>query len=253
MQTENRQNTEQQVITHFSDGIYSKYLKRPLDIILSIVMLVLLSPLVLVLYVLVKIKCGSPVVFKQYRPGHGEKIFKIFKFRTMTSEKDEKGELLPDGMRLTEFGRFLRATSLDELPELFNILIGDMSFVGPRPHLIKEIVFMNDEQRKRHKVLPGLTGLAQINGRNELSWDERLALDTEYIKTISFWGDCKILFLTAVKVLKREGVNTNGMDTFELYGDYVLRSKLINEQAYIEKLEISKSIENSLSSLEKTM
>src|SRR5690554_2980702 len=153
-----------------NQGIYQRYLKRPMDFILSLIALIVLSPVLLVTALLVKIKLGSPVIFKQQRPGLNEKIFTMYKFRTMTDERDENGELLPDSVRLTRFGKFLRSTSLDELPELFNILKGDMSIVGPRPQLVRDMVFMTSEQRKRHDVLPGLTGWAQVNGRNNITW-----------------------------------------------------------------------------------
>ena len=152
-------------------GIYRKYFKRPMDIILSLIALIVLSPILLIVALLVRIKLGSPVIFKQQRPGLNEKIFTMYKFRTMTDERDENGELLSDSIRLTKFGRLLRASSLDELPELFNILKGDMSIVGPRPQLVRDMVFMTKEQRQRHSVLPGLTGWAQVNGRNDVSWE----------------------------------------------------------------------------------
>src|SRR5690554_3176825 len=209
------------------DGLYNKYFKRLLDIILSLVVIIVLSPVFLIVALLVKVNLGSPVIFKQKRPGLNEKIFIMYKFRTMTDERDENGELLPDSDRLTKFGKFLRATSLDELPELFNILKGDMSIVGPRPQLIKDMVFMTDEQRRRHTVLPGLTGWAQINGRNDITWEEKFELDLEYVDNISFSKDCKIIFKTVIKVFKREGISAKGMDTAEDYGDYLLRIKKI--------------------------
>ncbi|NLN14180.1 MAG: sugar transferase, partial [Tissierellia bacterium] len=175
------------------DGIYKRYFKRPMDIVLSLISLIILFPLMLLIAILVRINLGSPVIFKQKRPGLNEEIFTMYKFRTMTDERDENGELLPDSERLTKFGRFLRSTSLDELPEIFNILKGDMSIVGPRPQLIKDMVFMTEEQRKRHTVLPGLTGWAQVNGRNDISWEEKLSLDLEYIDNISFINDLKII------------------------------------------------------------
>lgn len=158
---------------------------------MSLIAIIILSPVLLLIAALVKIKLGSPVIFKQKRPGLNEKIFTLYKFRTMTDARDENGMLLPDNVRLTRFGRMLRSTSLDELPELFNILKGDMSFVGPRPQLVKDLVFMTPQQRKRHSVLPGLTGWAQINGRNGITWEEKLELDLEYIKNISFFKDSR--------------------------------------------------------------
>lgn len=223
-------------------GIYRKYFKRPMDIILSLIALIVLSPILLIVALLVRIKLGSPVIFKQQRPGLNEKIFTMYKFRTMTDERDENGELLSDSIRLTKFGRFLRASSLDELPELFNILKGDMSIVGPRPQLVRDMVFMTKEQRQRHSVLPGLTGWAQVNGRNDISWEEKLLLDLEYIDNINFIRDWKIIFMTATKVFKREGISTEGMDTAEDFGDYLLRKGVIDEISYFEGLEKSEQI-----------
>lgn len=174
--------------------MYAKYIKRILDFILSLIALIVLSPVLLVVAILVRIKLGSPIIFKQQRPGKDEKIFTLYKFRTMTDKKDENGNLLPDSERLTKFGKVLRSTSLDELPELVNILKGDMSIVGPRPLLIRDMLFMTDEQRKRHTVRQGLTGLAQINGRNNINWEEKLEYDLQYIKNITFVGDVKINF-----------------------------------------------------------
>lgn len=218
-------------------GIYEKFFKRPLDIILSLIGIIVLSPVMLIIAVLVRIYLGSPVIFKQQRPGLNEKIFTMYKFRTMTDERDENGELLLDSERLTKFGKFLRSTSLDELPELFNILKGDMSIVGPRPQLIKDMVFMTERQRRRHSVLPGLTGWAQVNGRNDISWEEKLSLDLDYISNISFIKDMKIIFMTIIKVFKREGINTEGMDTAEDLGDYLLRIGSINKVEYEEAIK----------------
>lgn len=185
--------------------MYEKYVKRFFDILISLVTLILLSPVLLVTAVLVKVKLGSPVIFHQERPGYHEKIFKLCKFRTMTDARDEKGELLPDEQRLTRFGKTLRATSLDELPELWNILNGDMSLIGPRPLLVRYLPYYTQEERKRHNVRPGLTGLAQVNGRNALGWEERFAYDLEYVNHVSFGMDLKIIFMTVSKVLKRSG------------------------------------------------
>ena len=182
---------------------------------------------------------GNPF-FTQLRPGKDEKIFKMIKLRTMTCQKDENGELLPDEVRLTKYGKFLRSTSIDELPELINILKGDMSVVGPRPQLIKDMVFMTHEQRKRHFALPGLTGLAQINGRNNISWEDKFKYDLQYIQKISFINDVKIILFTVISVFKRSDINTNGMETAEDYGDYLLRTAHINECEYIEKIDESK-------------
>lgn len=197
--------------------MYKIFIKRILDFLISLVAIILLLPLMILIMILVKIKLGSPVIFAQKRPGKNAKIFTLYKFRTMTSKVDENGELLPDNLRLTKFGKFLRGTSLDELPSLFNILIGDMSLVGPRPLLVDYLPLYNDFQNQRHLVKPGLTGLAQVNGRNEISWDEKFTLDIEYVKKISFWLDVKIFFKTIFKVIKREGINQPGEATMEFF------------------------------------
>ena len=196
-------------------GPYRRYFKRPIDFVLSLGAIIILSPILLLIALLVRIKLGSPVIFKQQRPGMNEKIFTLYKFRTMTDERDEKGELLPDEMRLTNFGKFLRASSLDELPELYNILKGDMSIVGPRPLLIEYLPLYNAQQRRRHEVKPGLTGWAQVNGRNAIGWEEKFNYDVEYVDNLSFFLDVKIIFLTIMKVLKREGINQEGRATME--------------------------------------
>lgn len=196
-------------------GIYRTYFKRPMDFLLSLIAIVLLSPVILVVTILVRIKLGSPIIFKQERPGLNEKIFTMYKFRTMTDEKDEEGNLLPDSVRLTAFGKFLRATSLDELPELWNILIGDMSIVGPRPLLVQYLPLYNEEQKKRHHVRPGLTGLAQVNGRNAISWENKFDLDVHYVDEANFWLDCKIIFLTIRKVFVQEGISSATAVTME--------------------------------------
>lgn len=192
---------------HKPYGPYEKYFKRPLDVILSGAALVVLSPVMGVTALLVRNKLGSPVLFTQDRPGKDEKIFKMYKFRSMTDERDADGRLLPDDMRLTKFGRILRSTSLDELPELWNIFNGDMSIVGPRPLLVKYLSYYTEEEHHRHDVRPGLTGLAQINGRNAIhSWEERFRFDLEYVKHITFADDVKIIFHTVYKVLKRSDI-----------------------------------------------
>lgn len=219
-------------------GIYEKYIKRMLDFILSLIALICLSPVLLIVSILVRTKLGSPIIFKQQRPGKNEKIFTLYKFRTMTDEKDENGKLLLDSQRLTKFGKFLRSTSLDELPELINIIKGDMAIVGPRPQLIRDMLFMNNEQRKRHAVRQGLTGLAQVNGRNNISWEEKLNYDLEYIKKITFFTDMKIILKTVLKVFKKDDINTEGMDTAEDLCDYLLRTKQISEEEYKEKLKM---------------
>lgn len=218
--------------------MYRKYIKRILDFTLSLIALIILSPILLITAILVKIKLGSPIIFKQQRPGKNEKIFTLYKFRTMTDKKDDEGKLLPDSERLTKFGKILRSTSLDELPELINILKGDMAIVGPRPQLIRDMLFMTDEQRKRHDVRQGLTGLAQVNGRNNLTWEEKIEYDLEYIKDITFVNDVKIIFKTIGKVFKREDIETEGMETAEDLCDYLLRTEKITEKEYEEKLEM---------------
>lgn len=186
--------------------LYRVFIKRALDIFLSGIAIILLSPVMLLLVLLVKIKLGSPVIFMQDRPGKNEKIFRLYKFRTMTDERDREGTLLPDEKRLTKFGRTLRATSLDELPELFNIFRGDMSIVGPRPLLVRYLPYYTEDERLRHSVRPGLTGLAQVNGRNNVNWDERLKYDIEYVKKVSFHGDVKIILQTIRKVIKQSDI-----------------------------------------------
>lgn len=235
-------NIESPFKTSNRGGIYRNYIKRPMDFILSLAAIIALSPILLTVALLVRIKLGSPIIFKQKRPGLNEKIFTMYKFRTMTDDKDKNGKPLPDSERLTKFGRLLRAASLDELPELFNILIGDMSIVGPRPQLIRDMVFMTLEQRQRHNVLPGLTGLAQINGRNRVTWEKKLFYDLKYISDISFMKDCKIIFMTAAKVFKRDGISSTGMDTAEDFGDYLLRHKKISENEYYTNIEKSREL-----------
>lgn len=195
--------------------MYKNFIKRILDIILSFLALVILSSLLILTAFLIRIKLGAPVFFKQLRPGKNEKIFGILKFRTMTDAKDENGNLLPDEIRLTRFGQFLRSTSIDELPELLNILNGDMSIVGPRPLLVQYLERYNEEQKHRHDVKPGLTGLAQVNGRNGITWEEKFHYDLEYVKNITFYGDCKIIFQTVMKVFGREGISSATSVTME--------------------------------------
>lgn len=191
------------------NGLYNKYIKRILDILISLTFIVLFSWLYLILVILVRIKLGSPVLFCQERPGYNEKIFKLYKFRTMTDKRDEKGNLLPDSERLTKFGSMLRSTSLDELPEMFNILKGDMSLIGPRPLLVEYLPYYTEEERLRHSVRPGLTGLAQVSGRNYLAWDKRLARDVEYVNHISFIMDLRIIIKTIMVVFKKEDVSVD--------------------------------------------
>ena len=204
--------------------------------------IIVLSPVMLVTAFLVRIKLGSPVIFKQKRPGKNEKIFEMYKFRSMTNERDQDGNLLPDEVRLTEFGKTLRATSLDELPELFNILKGDMSVVGPRPQLVRDMVFMTQRQRKRHSVLPGLTGLAQVNGRNNISWEEKMKWDLQYVNHVSFRADILIIIQTIQKVIQKEDISMEGMETAEDLGDYLLRSGKINLSVYEKKIQEEQNI-----------
>ena len=205
--------------------MYKNYFKRLIDIFLSVSALVILSPVVLVTAVLVRVKLGSPAIFRQERPGKDEKIFTMFKFRTMTDAKDERGEMLPDEVRLTGFGKFLRSFSLDELPELVNIIKGDMSIIGPRPLLVQYLPYYDEFQKRRHEVRPGLTGLAQINGRNLTTWNERFEFDIQYIDSISFVTDVKIFFATIGKVFKREGVSAENHATMESFVDYAKRTR----------------------------
>lgn len=196
-------------------GIYEKFIKRPHDLILSCLALLVLSPVMCVIAILVRSKLGSPIFFSQKRPGRDEKIFKLYKFRTMTDQKDDKGELLPSNKRLTKFGERLRTTSLDELPELLNIIRGDMSIIGPRPLLVKYLPLYNEKQKRRHEVKPGLSGLAQVNGRNAISWEKKFDLDVEYVDNVSFIGDWKIILKTVKKVFVREGIANQNDDTSE--------------------------------------
>lgn len=198
-------------------GIYRRFVKRPMDFMLSLIAIIMLSPVILIIAFLVKTKLGSPVLFKQERPGLNGTIFKMYKFRTMTDEKNENGELLPDSVRLTKFGKFLRSTSLDELPGLFNIFKGDMSIIGPRPLLVQYLPLYNEHQKRRHEVRPGLSGLAQVNGRNAISWEEKFNYDVEYVDNVSFTTDWKIILLTIKKVFIREGINSETAATMEYF------------------------------------
>lgn len=221
--------------------MYRKYVKRTLDIACALLAMLVFCWLYLLVALLVRIKLGSPVIFRQQRPGRidpatgRERIFTLYKFRTMTDERDAAGNLLPDAARLTRFGAMLRNLSLDELPEAWNILKGDMSVIGPRPQLVRDMVFMTPEQRRRHTVRPGLSGLAQVRGRNAIAWEERLAADLEYVEKISFWGDVKIVFMTIVKVFRREGIAEEGMATSMDYGDYLLEKGKVNRDEYNRK------------------
>lgn len=229
-------------------GIYEKYVKRGIDVVCATGAIVVFSPVYLGVSLLVKTKLGSPVLFTQDRPGligpdGKETVFKMYKFRSMTDERDENGDLLPDDVRLTKFGKWLRNTSLDELPEAFNILNGTMSVIGPRPQLVRDMVFMSDEQRMRHTAKPGLSGLAQVNGRNAISWEDKIDWDLKYVDKVSFKGDLKIIFDTVMKAfIKQEGITQDDMATAEDYGDYLLRINKVNKEIYDVKQAEAKQI-----------
>lgn len=232
-------------------NFYEKYVKRALDIICASAAIVCFSPIYLGVAALVRIKLGSPVLFTQDRPGligkdGKETIFKMYKFRTMTDERGENGELLPDEVRLTKFGKWLRSTSLDELPEAFNILNGTMSVIGPRPQLVRDMVFMTPEQRMRHTAKPGLSGLAQVNGRNAITWEDKLEWDQKYIKKISFKEDIRIIIETVKKAfIKQEGISQEDMATAEDFGDYLLRTEKVRKEDYEKKQVEAKKILNN--------
>lgn len=198
-------------------GLYRLYFKRPMDFILSLLAIIFLSPVFIITGILVRTKLGSPILFKQNRPGLDGRIFTMYKFRTMTNQKDENGELLPDHIRLTKFGKMLRATSLDELPELFNILKGDMSIVGPRPLLVQYLPLYNAHQQRRHEVKPGLSGYAQVNGRNSISWEDKFDLDVQYVDNVTFVNDIKIIMLTLKKVFVKDGISSGSSVTMEVF------------------------------------
>lgn len=220
-------------------GIYERYVKRILDIVCALAALIVFCWLYAILAILVRIKLGSPVLFTQPRPGKDEKIFRLYKFRSMTDARDENGNLLPDEVRLTSFGKALRATSLDELPEAINILRGDMSVIGPRPQLVRDMVFMTPEQRQRHTVRPGLSGLAQTKGRNAISWDGKLATDLEYIQNVTFLGDVKIILDTVKQVFfHQKGLEDSDVDEVEItddFGDYLLKAGRVDKEEYERK------------------
>lgn len=228
-------------------GFYEKYIKRILDVICSLLAIIVFSWLYLIIAIIVRIKMGSPVLFKQPRPGivkNGqETIFNMYKFRTMTDERDENGELLPDDKRLPKFGVLLRKTSLDELPEAFNILKGDMSVIGPRPQLVRDMVFMSEEQRMRHTAKPGLSGLAQVKGRNAISWEEKLDWDLKYIEKITFWADLKLVFATIISAfIKAEGISDGENATVLDYGDVLLNSGKVSKEEYLYRQNMAKQI-----------
>lgn len=223
--------------------MYRNFFKRVLDIICSLIFIICFWWLYIVVAILVRKKLGSPVIFKQERPGLNGKLFTMYKFRSMTDARDKDGNLLPDEDRLPRFGQLLRSTSLDEIPEIFNVLKGDMSLVGPRPQLVRDIVFMNDAQLKRHDVRPGITGWAQVNGRNAISWEEKFKYDLEYLKTISLFMDIKIIILTLKKaIVRQEGITEEGQATALDYGEYLLKEKKIEEQYFNYKLDEAKKM-----------
>ncbi|WP_302757726.1 sugar transferase [Ligilactobacillus salivarius] len=204
-----------QITTIKPKGFYERYVKRSQSFLLSLIAIIILSPILLITYLLVRVKFGKPAIFIQKRVGKDGKVFDLYKFRTMTDQRGEDGKLLPDEQRLTSFGKKLRSTSLDELPELFNILKGDMALVGPRPLLVKYLPLYNDEQARRHEVRPGLTGYAQVNGRNAITWEDRFKLDVEYVDNVTFLNDWKIIFKTIKTVFKREGISEKGSATMD--------------------------------------
>lgn len=227
---------------HKPYGPYEKYFKRFLDLLCCLLAMIVFWWLYLIVAILVRVKLGSPVLFTQYRPGKDEQIFKLYKFRTMTDSRDGKGELLPDKIRLTSFGKMLRAVSLDELPEVINIIKGDMSIIGPRPQLVRDMVFMTKEQRRRHQVRPGLSGLAQVNGRNTITWENKLSWDLKYIDRITFLEDIKIIFKTIEKVFKRTDINREGTVSDFDFGYYLLLNGEITREEYDKKQEEAKKL-----------
>lgn len=227
-------------------GFYERYIKRLFDIVCALAAIVVFWWLFLIVAILVRINLGSPVIFKQMRPGLNEKIFPMYKFRTMTDARDENGNLLPDEQRLTPFGKWLRGSSLDELPEAFNILNGTMSVIGPRPQLVRDMVFMTAEQRMRHSVRPGLSGLAQTRGRNALVWDGKLAADLEYIQKVTFLGDLKIIFDTVKQVFfKQRGLEDSDVDEVDItddFGDYLLKAGRVTAAEYTQRQEEAREL-----------
>lgn len=222
--------------------MYAKLWKRVLDFVVALLGLLILSPVLIGLAIAGTINMKGNPFFVQVRPGKNEKLFRMLKFRSMTAERDAEGNLLPDEQRLTGYGRFLRSSSLDELPELWNILKGDMSVVGPRPQLVRDMVFMTREQRKRHKVPQGLTGLAQVNGRNDMTWEMKMEYDLQYIQNITFMGDLKICLKTLKKVIAREGIASEGMDTAQDLGDYLLNTGRVSRKEYDRKQKQAKAL-----------
>lgn len=224
--------------------MYEKFFKRIIDFILSLLGIIILSPIFIILIVSGTFFMRGNPFFTQLRPGKDEKIFRLIKFRTMDNRKDSNGNLLPDDVRLNRYGKFLRSTSLDELPELFNILKGDMAIVGPRPQLVRDMVFMNSEQRMRHRIRQGLTGLAQVNGRNGISWEDKFKYDLEYVQNVSFLYDLKIILRTLETVIKKDGITMDDMATAMDYGDYLLNRKVIDiDEYHCKQLEAQKILE----------
>lgn len=249
MQQSQNDRTNTRIRLERNVGFYELYIKRLMDIFCSLAAIIVFSWLYIIVAVLVRVKLGAPILFKQPRPGKinpktgREKIFYMYKFRSMSDERDDSGKLLPDEVRLGKFGKLLRATSLDELPEAFNILKGDMSIIGPRPQLIRDMVFMSDEQRMRHTAKPGLSGLAQVNGRNDISWDEKLNWDLKYIEKVSFLGDVKIIFKTVIKAfVKHDGITDGDMATAYDYGDWLLKEGKVSREEYEEKQEEAREL-----------
>lgn len=252
MQQERIDDLNQHIRLERKCGFYELYIKRFMDVVCSLVAIIVFSWLYIIVAILVRIKLGSPVLFKQPRPGKidpqtgREKIFYMYKFRSMSDERDENGNLLLDDVRLGKFGKALRATSLDELPEAFNILKGDMSIIGPRPQLVRDMVFMTPEQRMRHTVRPGLSGLAQTRGRNALSWDAKLATDLEYIENITFLGDVKIIINTVKQVFfKEKGIEGGTVDEVDItddFGDYLLKAGRVSKDEYDKKMNKAKEL-----------
>ena len=223
-------------------GVYEKFFKRFFDVTLSFLAIIILSPIFLLTYIFSLIFLGGNPIFRQYRPGKDGKIFALYKFRSMTNKKDKDGNLLPDKDRITWWGKILRKTSLDELPQLFNILKGDMSIVGPRPRMVEECVFLDETQQDRFSVRPGITGWAQVNGRNTITLDKVVQFDKEYVEKISFGFDIKILFKTVGYVFKRKGINKEGTVSNEFHGDYLLRTGQITKDYYDEKINLAKTM-----------
>lgn len=223
-------------------GLYQLFFKRFFDFTLSLIGILVLLPVFLIIWICSKISIGGKAMFVQYRPGKDGKIFKLYKFRSMTNKTDANGDLLPDAERITKFGKIIRKLSLDELPQLFNILKGDMSIVGPRPRMAEECVFLDETQQDRFKVRPGITGWAQVNGRNSITFDKVVQYDKEYVEKLSFWFDIKILFKTVGYVFARKGINKEGTVSNEFHGDYLLRTGQITEEFYKEKIATAKQM-----------